>query len=57
MAVDELADLVRVDAKLNPRYRPDAQHQHPAPATGRMNHVLYVAAISQIRQDSEGRRY
>ena len=22
-----------------------------------MNHVLYVAAISQIRQDSEGRRY
>jgi len=23
----------------------------------RMNHVLYVAAITQIRQDSEGRRY
>jgi transposase len=114
MAVEELADLVRVDAKLKALNRelkaavlargshlmdlhgigpagaariladvgdiarfPDRDHfaswtgtapldassgehiRHRLSRAGnrRMNHVLYVAAISQIRQDSEGRRY
>ena len=114
MAVEELADLVRVDTKLKALNRelkaavlargshlmdlhgvgpagaariladvgdiarfPDRDHfaswtgtapldassgdhiRHRLSRAGnrRMNHVLYVAAISQIRQDSEGRRY
>jgi transposase len=114
MAVEELADLVRVDAKLKALNRelkaavlargshlmdlhgigpagaariladvgdvarfPDRAHfaswtgtapldassgehiRHRLSRAGnrRMNHVLYVAAICQIRQDSEGRRY
>ena len=114
MAVEELADLVRVDAKLKALNReltaavlargshlmdlhgigpagaariladvgdiarfPDRDHfaswtgtapldassgehiRHRLSRAGnrRLNHVLYVAAISQIRQDSEGRRY
>ena len=114
MAVEELADLVRVDTKLKALNRelkaavlargshlmdlhgigpagaariladvgdvarfPDRDHfaswtgtapldassgehiRHRLSRAGnrRLNHVLYVAAISQIRQDSEGRRY
>ena len=114
MAGEELADLVRVDAKLKALNRelkaavlargshlmdlhgigpagaariladvgdiarfPDRDHfaswtgtapldassgehiRHRLSRAGnrRLNHVLYVAAISQIRQDSEGRRY
>ena len=114
MAVEELADLVRIDTKLKALNRelkaavlargshlmdlhgigpagaariladvgdiarfPDRDHfaswtgtapldassgehiRHRLSRAGnrRMNHVLYVAAISQIRQDSEGRRY
>jgi transposase len=33
------------------------RHRLSRAGNRRMNHVLYVAAISQIRQDSEGRRY
>ncbi|WP_459986892.1 transposase, partial [Nocardioides sp. AN3] len=33
------------------------RHRLSRAGNRRMNHVLYVAAITQIRQDSEGRRY
>jgi transposase len=33
------------------------RHRLSRAGNRRLNHVLYVAAISQIRQDSEGRRY
>jgi len=33
------------------------RHRLSRAGNRRMNHVLYIAAITQIRQDSEGRRY